>query len=322
MSDGAAPADRHIAEAIGWLVKFEAGGLSPEESLAFNQWRAQSPLHALAWQRLGRASQQFAPVAGLRSEQALYSLDAAERRLRQKRRTLKTLAAMGGLGATLWLSRDHTGAAQAGRYLYGQALADISTAVGEQKHITLADGGKLTLNTQSALDVDFDARPQLSLHFGELAMEHSGTAQLRAGDGLFTPAAGSDFSLFRQGGDCTLRVVAGRVNCILGTTAHLVGAGEGLARRGGEVVRFAVSPLSLSWRQGLLSAERTALGDFVAQLARYRPGHLSCADEIAALTLSGSFPIADTDAILENLCQILPVRQQRLGRYWVRLMPA
>jgi len=323
MTDTAAPTDRQVAEAIEWLVRFESGEIDASDRLAFHHWRAQSPQHALAWERLGRAARQFSANSALSGELALHSLDTAERRLREKRRTLKTLASVSGIGLGLWLTRDYTGAGQAGRYLYGQTMADISTATGEQQSLTLPDGGKLMLNTQSALDIDFNARPELVLHYGELALSRSGGARLRAGGNLFSPAPGSEFTLYKQADLCRLQVIAGQVDGIFGgRKEYRVQAGQGLTQQGGDIYPTEVNPRHLSWRRGLLTAERTALGDFVGQLARYRPGYLSCADDIAALTLSGSFPITDTDAILDNLCRTLPIRQQRISRYWVRLMPA
>jgi len=161
------------------------------------------------------------------------------------------------------------------------------------------------------------------LHYGELALSRSGGARLRAGGNLFSPAPGSEFTLYKQADRCRLYVLAGQVRCIFqGGHEYTKAAGQGLLQQGREIRHTPVNPHHLSWRQGLITAERTTLGDFVAQLARYRPGYLGCAEDIADLNLSGSFPITDTDAILDNLCRTLPIRQQRISRYWVRLMPA
>ena len=323
MSDITAPNEQQVADAINWLVKFESGELSREDLIAFERWRAQNPQNALAWQRLGYASRHFAPVSKLSSEQALQSLNTAERIVQKKRRTLKTLVSVGGVGLALWLSRDYTGVSQVGRYLYSRTVTDIVTAVGEQTTLILEDGSQLTLNTQSALDIDFSTRPELALSYGELSIQDSGAAQLRAGDSLFSPLAGSEFTLFHQKNLCRLQVVAGQVACIFnGGKETLIKAGQGLSQQSNRITHFTPDPHSLSWRQGLLTAERTRLGSFVAQLARYRPGYLGCAEAISGLTLSGSFPISDTDAVLDNLSQILPIRQQRISRYWVRLVPA
>lgn len=324
MTDSAMPTRELVTEAIHWLVKFEAGDIAAEEQLAFNHWLSQSPEHALIWDQLGRANQQFTAISNLSSEKALHSLHTAEHRLLQKRRTLKTLLSVSAFGVATWLTRDVTGVTQAGRYLYGAALADVRTVVGEQKIIQLQDNSRLMLNTQSALVVDFNSRPELVLHYGELAITDSGGAQIRVGKHLlFSPALGSEFVLYRQGGHCHLQVVTGQVSCtISGKGNHQVIANQGLIIEGEEVQQSSLASYSMSWRQGLLTAQRTTLSDFIQQLSRYRLGYLGYADEVAHLTFSGSFPIVDTDAILDNLCQILPIHQHRVSKYWVRLMPA
>ncbi|MNN64333.1 fec operon regulator FecR [compost metagenome] len=64
-------------------------------------------------------------------------------------------------------------------------------------------------------------------------------------------------------------------------------------------------------------AERQPLGQFLAELARHRPGFLRCSDEAAGLLLTGVFPLADTDRILAALERSLPVRVSYRTRYWV-----
>jgi transmembrane sensor len=43
---------------------------------------------------------------------------------------------------------------------------------------------------------------------------------------------------------------------------------------------------------------------------------------VAGLHLSGVFPLADTDRILQSLGQVLAVKVQMPMRYWVRIGPA
>ena len=96
-------------------------------------------------------------------------------------------------------------------------------------------------------------------------------------------------------------------------------AHQSLRHQNGRTQRAATNLNALSWRQGILTAERMTLGQFLQELNRYRPGYLSCSDEIAPLVLTGSFPIKNTDAILANVCRTLPIKQQRISPYWVRL---
>lgn len=75
------------------------------------------------------------------------------------------------------------------------------------------------------------------------------------------------------------------------------------------------------WVDGRLVAIDQPLGDFIAELARYRQGSLSCDPAVAHLRLSGAFRLADTDAVLENIAASLPVALRTRTRYWVRVVP-
>ena len=55
----------------------------------------------------------------------------------------------------------------------------------------------------------------------------------------------------------------------------------------------------------------------MAELGRYRTGHLACDSAVASLRVSGAFPVADTEQALAVLARSLPVRVRRLTRYWV-----
>lgn len=81
----------------------------------------------------------------------------------------------------------------------------------------------------------------------------------------------------------------------------------------------AVSANASSWTEHRLIAERQPLGEFVAQLSRYRPGLLRCDQAVAGLLLTGVFPLNDTDAILAALERSLPVHVHAVTRYWVTI---
>jgi transmembrane sensor len=73
------------------------------------------------------------------------------------------------------------------------------------------------------------------------------------------------------------------------------------------------------WTDGVLSVQQMPLGEFAAELARYRPGLLRCADEVANLKVSGTYQLADTGQILQLLTRSLPVRVEYRTRYWVSI---
>jgi transmembrane sensor len=311
------PSEQHVVEAIQWLVLFESGDVNISDKHAFEQWQ-QRPEHDLAWQRLGRTSQYFSSSLNMSTEDTMSSIEKSDAALRHKRRSIKTLLSLGGLGLTFW-GTQHIVTPWT-QHLHGRMTADLSTAVGEQKQHQLADGSTLFINTLSAIDVDFDASPPLTLHYGEIAIQNSSGATLRSANHLFIPDQNSEFSIYRDQSECRLSVLQGQVRCRVGNNTISVLAGNTIKSDSNGFHSKHNTSTSLSWREGIITAEQQTLNDFIHYLARYRPGYLACAEEIASLTLSGSFPITDTDAILANLCQILPIKQQHISRYWVRLV--
>ena len=77
-----------------------------------------------------------------------------------------------------------------------------------------------------------------------------------------------------------------------------------------------------AWSQGMLTVIDWRLGDFITELSRYRPGVLRCDPGIANVRLSGAFRIDNTDTILENLSQSLPVTVRFITRYWATVEAA
>lgn len=60
------------------------------------------------------------------------------------------------------------------------------------------------------------------------------------------------------------------------------------------------------WLRGVLSVSQWRLDRVIAELARYRRGHLSCDPAVAGLRVSGSFPLNDTDRA--SPCSARPCR--------------
>ncbi|MBG6388477.1 DUF4880 domain-containing protein, partial [Pseudomonas aeruginosa] len=137
-----------LDEAAEWLVRLQDSGCTDDTRQACAQWRQRSPQHAHAWERAERLLQ---CLGRLPPELALPTL-GRERGL-DRRRAIKHLALVLG-GASLGLA---TWQAEPLR----DWLADQRTGVGEQRRLTLPDGSLLTLNTDSAVDLAFDASQRL-----------------------------------------------------------------------------------------------------------------------------------------------------------------
>jgi transmembrane sensor len=79
--------------------------------------------------------------------------------------------------------------------------------------------------------------------------------------------------------------------------------------------------LQLGWRDGVLTAQNQALGDFLRDLERYRPGVLRWEPSLETLRVTGSFRLDDTDRILNLLASTLGLELHARTRYWVTLTP-
>ena len=236
-----------------------------------------------------------------------------------RRQALKVLLGIGVLGAAAWQGKDS-------HWVQGE-LADLSTATGERLHRTLADGTRLWLNTASAVDLRFSDRERLIvLRFGEVDIltghDPAGRPlRVQTPDALLQPL-GTHFCVRCDdaGSGTRLSVSSGRVAVsVPGRVApQVVEAGTQVYIDAQGVPRVApADPGSTAWTDGFIVAERMRLGEFVAQLARYRHGLLRCDPAVAGLRISGVFQLRDTTAVIDSLPQALPVAVVYRSRYWV-----
>ncbi|MBT2298530.1 FecR domain-containing protein [Pseudomonas fluorescens] len=301
------PEAREVARAAArWLAMMEFCG-DDFDSAALQRWRDSSAQHEAAWQKAQRLRQRF---AGVPPSLGMATLD---RPALPRRAVLKRALGVAALVPTAWL--------------LGRALplevwrADLHTATGEQRRWSLADGSALQLNTDSALDLDLKAR-RLVLVQGEMALNVSRTTPLaiEAPFGLISVSRGEVCVRLIER-SCRVSVLSGSVQLQpLRGPMLTMEAGEQVnlqASGAGPVGAFDVA--QLGWRDGVLVAQNQPLGDFLRELARYRPGVLRWEEALESLRVTGSFRLENTDRILALLSASLPVQVQMRTRYWVTL---
>lgn len=315
-----APDHRIVAEAADWLVRLEEGALGQVEQQRLATWRGQSPEHERAWQAAMELKGLIDSVPDRLGASVLG-------RQRPDRRTLLKSLAVLMVAAPAWMAY---------RRLPWQAWsADYRTAAGEQQPLTLPDGSRLLLNTATAVDVAFDATTRhLLLHQGEILVETApDPAAIRRPFIVQTSqgrirALGTRFTVRQAcgGPDTRIRVVvldqavAIRPAQVDGATCLEAGQQADFSRTRAPVP--APAPRGEpAWTRGRIVADRMRLGDFVAELARYRPGILRCDPAVADLYISGVFQIRDTDQVLNLVAETLPVQVSRVTGYWVTLAP-
>ncbi|GFM49393.1 sensor [Pseudomonas cichorii] len=306
-----APISRDVArQAAHWLVLMHEQPLSPAQQQACARWRAADPEHERAWQRVQHVQQQ---LGGLPSSIAMGTLN------RERRRVLKTLLVLAAIAPAGYLGY---------RFGSGQGwMADYRTRTGERQQLTLADGSVVDLNTDSAIDVRFDAGQRLiRLVRGEILIRTGvdpRPLRVASAQGVMEPL-GTRFSVRQFSGTTQLAVHQGRVRATPEQVAsQVVEAGE---QRSFSADAFGplrlASELATRWTQGELVAENMPLGDFLQELTRYRPGRLHCDESASALRISGGFQLDNSDAILAALPVTLPVTVSYRTRYWVTVSKA
>ena len=308
------PTQAQVDQAIDWLVKLRYDSPGPRAQQQFQLWLASHPQHTEAWRRVSELSDELASLPG---ELSRRTLEGSDRQRMNRRDHLKLLSVL-ALGGTLgWAAREPLG--------LPALLADSSTATGERRELQGSDGSRIRLNTASAIDLRYSADlRQLTLVRGEVSLDSNGSDNRPFR--IATPFA----ALATQGGQLLLRENARGLLLAVrrGDVTLFPGSAAAHQVKPGEVVQVLAAgsyqPATLhadpwGWTDGVLSVQQMPLGEFVAELSRYRPGLLRCAPAVAGLKVSGTYQLADTDQILLLIARNLPVRIDYRTRYWVSI---
>lgn len=311
-----------VDQAIDWMVRLRFSVPDARTRQGFQRWLDSHPNHALAWQRLDLMSNEFARLPPTLSRNTLTASNARQLSRRDGLKLLTLLSV--GVGA-LWLSK--------GQLPLPTLLADQRSAVGERRTLTGPQGSRIMLNTDSAVGFDDSAAGgQLTLLQGEMLLEIdavsaiAGPLQLNTRDG-YLHISDARVLLREREHFMALSVQRGSVQVFLGARsnapAYQVNAGQSLTFNSAELLAAPGNGIDpWGWSEGILSAHKARLGDVIAELSRYRRGVLQCADDVADLSVSGSFQLGDTDQVLTLLAAALPVRVDYRTRFWARVSHA
>ena len=304
---------RLVREAARWYIRLHEAAPDAAQRTLFEQWRSQHPDHDRAWQLAQRVSEQW---KGIPDGVGLRTLDRADRLSRRAGlKALMLLMTAGPAALVVWRQ--------------GAWSADERTLVGEQRQIDLADGTRLNLNTDSAVDIAFDAHQRLiRLRSGEVLVTTgrdplNRPLRIQTEQGNVYPV-GTRFSVRLEGDDNLVCVYSGAVDiCPKGRTEPTRVSAGNQARFNSHWVLAAqpLTPGSDGWSTGVLRVERMPLSAFTRELNRYRPGWVRCDPQIADLLISGAFQLRDTDLALSAVARALPVSVVYRTRYWVTLAP-
>lgn len=316
MGERAQPSLAALSAAANWHLDLQAAPGCPQTLAAHRCWLEADVSHRLAWSRMQRLQGKLGELPDV----AHAALRGADGRRRASLKLLGLLLLMGGACSLAWRSDTLRG-----------LRADQRTAVGERRLLRLDDGSQVQLNSDSALDLAYGPQlRELYLRQGEIHVQTATDVQARpfvvhTAQGSIR-ALGTRFLLRRDAERTQVRVLQHAVE-----VRPLQTPEQPLRLAAGQQLWFtdsacaAPQPLEAhadAWLRGMLVVSDWPLPRFIAELARYRPGLLSCDPALAGLRISGAFQLADSDAVLDNLSATLPLRIQRISRYWVRVEPA
>ncbi|WP_129782234.1 FecR family protein [Peristeroidobacter soli] len=311
--------------AAGWLFKRDAGDWTESDQQALSAWLEISSARRVVFLRLEHAWREAARLkalnAGAMTGQPSWTGPAADAApVVQPRR--------GGLwrGA---LAASVVLAIVAATWALLPQRSTYRTEVGGMRLVSLADGSRITLNTDSEVQVAFEERERrIQLRRGEVfvevAKDPSRPFVVIVGERRVV-AVGTRFSVRRENQDIRVVVSEGLVRMesqspagALGPPASLLGAGSIASgdRQGVLVQKKSLNDVTqyLSWRAGFLMFQSTSLADAAAEFNRYNDDKIVIESAgLAGLKIDGNFRSNNVDAFIRLLGKNFPVVIERRG---------
>lgn len=321
----AVPSHNAMEQAAAWFSLLQSGSATEAEKARWKDWLAGTEDNRAAWAFVERVSHRFQPLQGDASSRlAADTLQTAGARL-FRRRIVLSVTAMAGAGGMFGWAMWQQPSAMDTLLTWG---ADYRTATGEWREVRLADGTQMWLGSATALDQDYRAGlRRLCLRSGEILVQtavdttdrpfvvDTAHGRMRALGTRFNVRLGED-------GRTQLAVYQGAVQATLavGAESTTVSAGQQVSFTGEHLDALAAAdPAREAWSRGVLLAQDIPLGEVIAELARYRRGHMVVAPEVAHLAVLGSYPLDDVDGTLAMLQRTLPIQVRRPLPWWTTI---
>ncbi|WP_051682412.1 FecR family protein [Thalassospira permensis] len=326
-------------QAIEWLVMLQSGDATSRDHAAFADWCAQSPDHARAaaeaqslFAAIGqtKVAQQWQENPDIQNEIGSFRSPAPGAAAPRRQRRLQPARSR-----AVWLRPGRL--AIAGAMICALMLAifggleatgpiarwtsDYSTAIGQQRVVTLPDGSIAHMNTASALSVDFSGpRREIRLEAGEVIFDVAKDADhpfIVSANGGAARAVGTVYGVRLEDGGANVTVREGIVEVTRGDSEPVritVGQQAHYDTDGG-LRKITDADLAAygSWQRGKLIFNQRTLSDVMAELQRYQPGRIVVArDTLRDLKVTGVFETTDLDAVFASIAQTTSARVTRL----------
>jgi len=306
------------AQAVDWILRIRSENCPETERHAFNTWLEESASHRQAYETVQAQWEWMEPFKAMNfpaRDAALRYRGKSPRRLFIYSAAATLLLAM-GLTAFMpngWLGIPHTYVAEKG----------------DRQTVTLADGSRIELNTESEVRVHFN-RWQRSVEIikGEafFTVNHDAERpfEVRAGSGRIRDI-GTAFEVYIKPQHVIVAVQEGIVEVQASGKRELT-AGQQLAfSNNGEFQALQAQDVAglTAWRQGNLVFRDRRLDDVLAEVGRYHDTRIRLQNEtLGKLRVSGIFHTAELGDTLNAIAAILPVNIDQVGTHEIVLKSA
>ncbi|MBL8270018.1 FecR family protein [Steroidobacter sp.] len=290
------PSKAQIAEAAAWVAHLHGAKRSAGSNRGLQLWLKEDPARQRAWEVATEVWDEVGNLQGAAIAKALDQIAPHQADRKKQRARFVALAAAASLAALAVLF-----------WLRG---AGVSTGIGEQRILALADGTRVTLNTDTRIVVDYDETNRtVELKSGEarfdVAKEHrpflavAGDRQVRA--------LGTSFVVrYEPEQRTTVMLVEGKVSVSPRKQSHpalaevvTLSPGQRLTFDTNAAPRIDRPSLDdvIAWQRGQVVLEGTRLADAVVEMNRYSTKVLTIEQPRAEdLVISGVFQSGDSSS--------------------------
>lgn len=296
------PTPEILAQAAAWIANLHDDDRGEKLEAGFRRWLAADPRHRTAFEMANEMwnDTELWPKS---------AVPAASPRVWSTFAPAATLAAAACVGAALLL----------GALLYFRG-SGVATDVGEQRSLTLEDGTRVSLNTNTRIRIDYDdAVRKVRVESGEALFEVAKRPDrpfvVVAGERQIT-ALGTAFVVRRDRQEVTVTLVEGKVQVATvgsiaetreaGSKVAVLSAGDrltlteaGQAKRDRPVVASAVA-----WQRGQVVFDRTSLADAAMEMNRYSSVKMEVEGAAAErLLVTGVFRAGDSESLAQAMAE-------------------
>ncbi|SLM50097.1 putative Iron dicitrate transmembrane sensor FecR [Nitrospira japonica] len=297
--------DRIADEAIAWFSRLRMSSATAQDLEAFERWCDAHPAHREVYERVSAMwDNPGLSVAASRTA----TFDGSRKTATAQWRPLAAIAASVVILILVILQWD----------LVTRAQADYYTGVGEQTTVRLPDQSVMTLNTSTAIAVQYDpAARKIHLLRGEASFKVTPDPSrpfVVEHQGIHTRAVGTEFIVRQLSRGALVTVSEGKV-AVSNPTASwpvipLEAGREARVDRGTGGEPYDVDlAIATAWLHGRLVVTSARLGDVLDEVRRYHSGTVMVWNrDIENMRITGTYNLNDPSKLLGTLSKTLSFR--------------